>query len=458
MTIRRRFRMGRSFAFVVLAGCAATATAKVTPEQAAALGRTLTPVGAQAGANADGSIPAWNGGMTRLGPMFANYKAGSGDYYPDPFPEDKPLFRITAQNAAQYAAKLPPGAVKLLAQNKGLYFNVYPTRRTATYPKPIYDATIANATTAELEGDDGLRNAKLGFPFPIARSGGEAIINHRVRYRGDSVAQTGTIFVVAANGKYQLNGFTSSVNFSYANIARPPTQDDGLVFQLLRKDISPPRLAGSMTLVWEYLDGRRDAWQYSPGSNRIRRAPVVAHDNPINGADGLQNVDQQDMFNGSQGRYSWKLLGRKEMYIPYNNYRLMRPELKYADIIRAGHLNPEHLRYELHRVWVVEATLKPGQGNVFKKRVFYIDEDSWSIAAADCYDSRDTLWRYQEGFVLSLVADKAVVTAPMVIYDLFSGRYIVNNLPNEQGFVAKFGQKFPAGYFTPQNLQKLGRS
>ncbi len=440
------------------AGFATAPLAKVTPEAAAALGRTLTPVGAQAGANADGSIPAWNGGLTQPGPMFAGYKAGAGEYYPDPFPADQPLFRITQENAQQYADKLPAGAMQLLTQNKKLYFNVYPTRRTAVYPQAIYDATVANATRADLQGDDGLSGAALGFPFPIPRSGGEAMINHRLRYRGDSVVQTGSVFVVAANGKYQLNGYTSSVQFSYGNVGEPAAKQDGLVFQLMRRDTSPARLAGTMTLVWEYLDGRRDAWQYSPGSNRIRRAPVVAFDNPMAGADGLQNVDQQDMFNGSQSRYSWKLIGKKEMYIPYNNYRLVRPELKYADLIQPGHLNPAHLRYELHRVWVVEATLKPGQGNVYRKRVFYIDEDSWNITAVDCYDSRDALWRYQEGFVLPLVVDQAVVSAPQVVYDLYSGRYVINNLPNEQGFIAKFGERFPAGFFTPQSLQKLGRS
>ncbi|HEY1076186.1 MAG TPA: DUF1329 domain-containing protein [Fontimonas sp.] len=437
---------------------AMTAQAKVTPEEAARLGKSLTPVGAQAEASQDGRIPAWSGGMLKLPPMFANYDAGAGAYYPDPFPEDQPLLKITPDNLQQYAAQLPAGAAKLLTQNKGLYFNVYPTRRTATYPQAILDATVANATTAELQGDDALSGAKLGFPFPIPKTGAEAMVNHRVRYRGDSVVLSGTTFVVSRDGKFQLNGFTSSVQFSYANVAKAGADDEGLILQLMRRDESPARLAGSMTLIWEYLDGRRDAWQYSPGSNRIRRAPIVAYDNPVNGADGLQSVDQTDMFNGSQSRYSWKLLGKKEMYIPYNNYRLVRPELKYADIIKQGHLNPQHLRYELHRVWIVEATLKPGQGNIFKKRVFYIDEDSWNIAAVDCYDSRDQLWRYQEGFVLPLVADKAVVSAPQVIYDLFSGRYIVNNLPNEQGFIAKFGGKLPAGYFTPQNLQKLGRS
>jgi len=184
----------------------------------------------------------------------------------------------------------------------------------------------------------------------------------------------------------------------------------------------------------------------------------VAFDNPAAGTDALQNVDQADMFNGSQSRYNWKLLGKKEMYIAYNNYRLVRPELKLKDIIMPGHMNPEHLRYELHRVWVIDAELKPGAGNVYKKRRFYLDEDSWSVAAVDCYDARNTLWRYQEGFVVPLMVDKAVASAPQVTYDLFAGRYAINNLPNEQGYIAKFNVPFAPGYFTPQNLKKLGRT
>ena len=202
--------------------------------------------------------------------------------------------------------------------------------------------------------------------------------------------------------------------------------------------VSPPTpiAAYNGTLVWDRLDGGRDAWQFSPGTARVRQAPSVAFDNPAAGTDALQNVDQTDMFNGSQRKYSWKLLGKKEMYVPYNNYRLVRPELKLKDLIQPGHLNPEHLRYELHRVWIVEAEVKPGEGNVYRKRRFYLDEDSWSVVAVDCYDARDTLWRYQEGFVIPLV----------------------NNLPNEQGYIAKFGVSFPPGFFTPQNLKKLGRT
>jgi hypothetical protein len=445
---------GLAAALAVLA--AAPVAAKTSPENAARLGTTLTPIGAEKAASKDGTIPEWTGGMTTLGPMFSGLKPG--DYYPDPFPEDKPLFTITHGNYKQYEGKLPAGSAALLERYKEYSLNVYATRRTALFPDEVYAATKANATTAYLVGDDGLKDSRLGFPFPVPANGAEVIWNHKVRYRGDSVVLNGALFVVDTKGKFQRNEFLQSVEFMYGNVKKPGSVDENLNLRLLRKDVSPPRLAGTMTLIWERLDGSRDAWQYNPGANRIRQAPVVAFDNPVAGADGLQNVDQTDMFNGSMQRYTWKLLGKKDMYIGYNNYRLVRPELKYASIIQPHHLNPQHPRYELHRVWVVEASLKPGQGNVYKRRVFHVDEDSWTIAAVDYYDSRNSLWRYQEGFVMPLVIDKSVVAAPQVSYDLFSGRYVVNNLPNEQGFIAKFGQSFPSGFFTPQNLQKMGRN
>jgi hypothetical protein len=431
------------------------AAAKVTADQAAKLGQSLTPVGAEQAGNKDGTIPPWTGGMKDLGQMFKGYK--EGDYYPDPFPDEKPLFRITHANAAQYAGKLPAGSLAMLRRYADYSLAVYPTHRTALFPDVIYAATKANAATAELSGEDALKNAQLGFPFPIPGSGAEAIWNHKVRYRGDSVLQNGTIFVVAQTGEFQRNEFTTSARFIYGNVAKPGTLADNLVLQIVRKDTAPPRIAGTLTLVWEHLDGSRDAWVYSPGTNRVRQAPSVAFDTPVAASDGLQTVDQTDMFNGSLQRYSWKLVGKQEAYIPYNNYKLLRPEYKYKDIIRQYHLNPELPRYELHRVWVVDAQLKPGQAHLIKRRVFYIDEDSWNVAAVDCYDNHDQLWRYQEGFVIPLVVDKAVVAAPLTVYDLDSGRYMINNLPNEQGYVARFGVPFPPGFFTPQNLQKIGR-
>ncbi|MDO9452037.1 MAG: DUF1329 domain-containing protein [Stagnimonas sp.] len=434
--------------------CSPALLAKVPADKAAQLGTTLTPVGAVEAGNKEGTIPAWKGSILKLPAAFANYKRDSGAHYPNPFPEDKPRLKIDASNIKQYAAQLPAGAVKRLELNPKLYYNVYPTRRTAAYPDAIYAATKANALSATLSGDDDIEGATLGFPFPIPSNGAEAMVNHRVRYRGDSVVQSGNTIVVGRDGQFQVNGYELSAQFVYSNVKKAADAGNELIFQIVRKDISPPRLAGNITLVWDKLDGGREAWQFSPGTARVRQAPSVAFDNPVNGTDALQNVDQTDLFNGSQSRYTWKLIGKKEMVIPYNNYSLLRPELKLKDIIQPGQLNPEHLRYELHRVWVVEANIKPGTSHTFTKRVMYFDEDSWNMVAADNYDSRGNLYQFQEGHLVWGSNVQATTTAPEIIYHFTSGRYFITAAFNEDK-APDLTASFSNDYFTSAAVQKM---
>lgn len=435
----------------------AVAEAAVTADRAAQLGQSLTPVGAEMAASKDGRIPAWAGGASvqQFGAAFANFK--QGDFYPDLFAADKPVLKITHDNYAQYAAQLPEGTLQLLKAYPDYFLNVYPTRRTAAFPEAILKATKTNATTAALEGEDSLVNAKLGFPFPIPQNGAEVIWNHKVRYLGGTVDQTSNIILVDQGGSFYIASYTQSAQFFYSNPAVPQDQQQGLIFQLVRRQTAPPRLRGQVILAWERLDGGRDAWLYAPGTHRVLKAPTLAFDSPMAGADGGASTDQNDMFNGSLRQYSWKLLGKREMYIAYNNYHLQQPSLKYDQLIRAHHLNPDHQRFELHRVWVVEAMLRPGMGNVIQRRVFYVDEDSWTIAAVDCYDAKKQLWRYEEAHLLPLFVNQVVVPAPQVIYDFTTGRYVVINLANELPYVAKFGVSLPPDYFTPQHLQSTGR-
>ena len=197
---------------------------------------------------------------------------------------------------------------------------------------------------------------------------------------------------------------------------------------------APARLAGGILLVHESLDQvkqPRDAWLYNPGQRRVRRAPQVAYDNPGTAADNMRTSDQLDMFNGAPDRYDWKLVGKREVYVPYNSYKLQDPSLKYKDIVTPLHLNPDHLRYELHRVWVVDATLRPGERHIYKRRVFYIDEDSWQILVIDQYDNRDQLWRVSEGHAMNFYNVPTLWTAAEVHIDLQAGRYVVMGLFNE---------------------------
>lgn len=148
---------------LLLAGCTLL-QASVTPEQAARLGNDLTPVGAIQAGSEDGRIPPWEGGITSWP---EGYQPGM--HHLNPFAEDQPLYTITAANMEQHAQLLTDGHKAMLAAYPETFrLHIYPTRRSASYPQEVYDATKRNATTARLVGDgDGVAGARFGFPFPI---------------------------------------------------------------------------------------------------------------------------------------------------------------------------------------------------------------------------------------------------------------------------------------------------
>ncbi|MEN0108992.1 MAG: DUF1329 domain-containing protein, partial [Pseudomonas sp.] len=137
----------KALCFAVLSTLAITQSASAaTAEEAAKLGKSLTPFGAEQAANADGSIPAWDGGYTKVDPA---YKPGGKRS--DPFAADKPLFSITAKNMAQYAGQLSAGTQEMFKRFPETYrIDVYPTRRTAAATQWVYDNTLQNPTRATL--------------------------------------------------------------------------------------------------------------------------------------------------------------------------------------------------------------------------------------------------------------------------------------------------------------------
>ncbi|WP_043112880.1 DUF1329 domain-containing protein [Solimonas flava] len=463
-----------ALAAVVAVTVNASAWATATPDEAAHLGQDLTPVGAIRQGNADGSIPDWTGEKNfpeetkhytraqledlrknKPDELEAKFK---GTMAPDYL---KPVVTITAANMAQYADQLTEGHKALLKKYPTYKMNVYKSVRTAFYPDAIYKATIDNATRASLEGTDTIRNARLGFPFPIPKSGAEVVWNHKLKYKGSAARRFNNQAIVKPDGSYIITKIVEDVKFKYANLEEPgDTNTQKLLAYYLSTVVSPPRVAGQITLVHETLDqstGGRLAWIYSPGLGRVNRAPDVGYDNPAVGTDNEQYNDQIDVFNGALDRYTWKLVGRKEMYIPYNSYQINSPKVKYADILRPHHINQDLARYELHRVWVVDATLKPGMRHNFARRTFYIDEDSWAIAAEDCYDGRGQLWKVQEAHLLTVPFIPTTTGIPELIYDLQSTRYFATTLANEDA-ITDFEIRFPDSYFDPANLKRKARS
>jgi predicted Zn-dependent protease len=392
----------------------------------------LTPVGAEAGSNADGSIPAWTGGLRQ-----SDWPSGfaKGQRLQDPYADERPLFTISAANMARYRERLSPGHQALLARYPNYSMPVYPTRRSVGYPDAIYEASQANIGRAKLLGPDALSGAKLGVPFPKPQSGVEVMWNHRTRYRGNSLEMQTTQAVVPTRGSPIYLKQTERVWFRYGNITNPGdiAQKNMLLYYLTWFGKSRNEV-DFLALVHESansLDNPRNIWVLPPGIPRMFRIPPVGYDQPFPGADGLMFIDMVDMYNGAFDRYVWKLVGKRELYLPYNGFRIGDGRYKYADLLKPYHFNQDATRYELHRVWVIEATERAGKRHSFGKRTFYVDEDSWNVVLVENEDHSGQIWRFQEGHLLPQYDIQAANTAPMLVYDLKDGRYFASRLSAE---------------------------
>ena len=319
------------------------AEAAVSASQAATLKTTLTPLGGERAGNAAGTIPAWTGGLTKAP---AGYQ-GPGKRHVDPYAGDKPLFSITKANLEQYRGNLTDGQIALLKSYPDSFsMPVYPTQRSAAAPQWVYDNTYKNATTAKLlDGGNGISDAYGGTPFPIPQSGVEAVWNHITRYRGSYLVRRSSEAGVQRNGSYALVTSKNEAKFRFYDPQGSYATLNNQLFYYLTFTTAPARLAGEGALVHEMLDQvkePRQAWGYSPGQRRVRRAPTLAYDTPIEATDGLRTADDTDMYNGAPDRYDWTLVGKQEVFIPYNNYQLTSAEVKYKDLLTPGHINPKY--------------------------------------------------------------------------------------------------------------------
>lgn len=430
--------------------------AKVSPEKAARLGQDLTPLGAIKAGNTDGTIPVWDGGITKPIP---GYKLGM--HHPDPFSDDKPLFTINSDNIEQYKDKLSPGQIAMFKRYpKTWKMQVYPTRRSASFPKKVYEATIANSTTAMLaSGGNGIQKSSGGVPFPIPNEGVEVIWNHIFKYRGETADQ---IFMQAsptAGGNYVLVKVIQQIIWPYHRTGENTETINNRLAFLFQGVTAPARQAGIMLLVHEPIDQvlePRKAWFYSPGLRRVQRAPQIAYDNPSTTADGQRTNDQTDMYNGTPDRYNWTIIGKKEIYVPYNSYILHSGNVSYDQILQAGHINPGLLRYELHRVWVVDAKLKEGTSHIYARRTFFLDEDSWQILIVDAYDHQQEIWRMSEAHVINYYEVPLLWATLEAHYDLQNGRYAVLGMNNKDR-IDLFNVDLDLKNFTPNSLRRKGR-
>ena len=431
--------------------------ADVPPEQIARLQKDLTPLGSERGGNADGSIPAWTGGLSSP-PAGIGYEKGK--HLPDPFAADKPLLRVTGDNAGVYDAFITRGQKALLERHDSYFMDVYPTRRSCAQPAHVYKAAARNAEIGELvAGGNGVAKAIMASPFPIPNNGLEIVWNHTLRYRGYKLQRQFTAIPVNQSGDYYEITVHDDAILRWSDPQKNSAEElDNISILYLLQTKAPARSAGYVVLVQESLNmsvEARRAWTYSPGTRRVRRAPTIAYDNPGTNSDGITTSDSFGGFNGAPDRFDWTMRGRSEKFIVYNNFR--RVLTPYVEMIGKRHINQEVMRYEKHRVWEVEGNLKDNFRHVYSRRVFYIDEDTKGIVATEIYDGRGELWRVQElgggvQYELPLCGGSGDT-----VYDLVVGRYLMLGLINEEKPINFDASHLDADRYTPANIRRLGR-
>lgn len=429
-------------------------SAQLVERDTSRLGADLTPVGAEAKGNGT-DIPRWKGGLK------ASKVHTSGDFHENPYYQEKPLFTINQKNMAEHKDRLSLGSQKLLTQFPSMEMPIYPTHRSASYPEYVYDGVKANAQTSELmKYGSGVKGARISSPFPIPESGLEVLWNHTLRFRGKSVNYVSSTVHVNSNGSNAVTMRDYKYYFSYSDPELSTEDLNNKIFFMKRKTLSPAKQAGGITLVHETLDqvrSPRKSWIYVPGQRRVRRTPNLDHDTPDVATDSLRTVDQVDMFNGAPDYYEWNLVGKQEMYIPYNAYPLHSPELTIEDMVGPAHLNPKYLRYEAHRVWVVEATLRVGLRHRYAKRRYYFDEDSWSIVYAEEYDSEGTLWQFSESHLINYYEVPLMFSTLENTYDFIDGRYFVEGIDNERDKTYDYSEGYGLKDFTTSAVRREAR-
>ena len=443
--------------FAVYLIMCATAWAATTEQEASSLGKDLTPVGAEKTGNKEGTIPAWTGGELKAP---AGWKPGQPR--PDPYAGEKALVSIDASNLDKYKDHLSDGQVALIKALKGYRMNVYPAHRSCGYPDIVYERTRANATTAKMaaNGSDIEKASPAGVPFPIPKTGAEAMWNHKLHWTdAGRIERYATIFSQPKSGDFVPLVQDQWTITPFGNPkAKTIAESEGIEYMLLNEVVAPAARVGELILLQYFLDKNSDAWLYFPGQRRVRRSPTFSYDNPVPGYENLLMVDQYPMFSGPLDRYDFKLAGKQEMYVPYNTYKFNDTSRKFKDIFGPDYPDPDLMRYELHRVWKVEATVKQGMRHLFPKRTFFLDEDTWMALVEDLYDAQGKIWRAMESYPYTAWELPACVYQGYISYDLNVGRYMADNQPQEGkvDWLAGREGRIDPNKFNPDEMRRAG--
>jgi hypothetical protein len=432
-------------------------------DDAERLGKDLTPLGGEKAGNKDGGIPAWTGTEAPLAGWA--YGKRRGDFWKHK--DEKPLFSIDASNVDKHADKLTPGQIQLLKTVKGYRMDVYPSHRTCDAPAFVAENTKKNVTTAAMAPEGWfLKEAVMpGIPFPFPKSGIEAMLNSKFHYRGVAFDVTAMNTAVSPRkgssewirARDDLIWYMPWAKKGSTLLSTLPQVENYIHFLYS----APPALAGQALNITNRLnEPGSETFYYFPGQRRVRRMPSYSYDSPQIGFENQYTMDEPLVFLGTLDRFDWKLVGKKEVYIPYNTFGSYNPSEKFENYAQENSVNPAARRYELHRVWVVEATVKPGMRHSAPKRTFYIDEDSWNFAGAEDYDGQGKIWKVREAYTIPVYEIGSCDTTAFAQYNVIDGRYLVDmnaidTRADIHWMIEGNGPQFNSSYYTAENLRAI---
>jgi len=442
--------------------CASTsALSKVDAAEAAKLGKELTCMGAEAGPNADNSIPAFSGKWLGT-PPHVQYEPTPVKHPVDPYADDKPVFEITSANFDKHADKLTEGQQEMFRRYPTFRIPVYEGRRDFRYDDKVCEVARRNALEAELIGSGpGYTGYQGTPPFPIPGQAMELLVNTTF----PAIAFTEDILRDIANVQSTGEIFWGQQRNLNLNVVTEPEELGKPMGKIMAYAMTltmlPVRDRGSVSSAVEPVDLGKDkrlAWNYDSGTRRVRQLPIYGYDMPLSGTSGLMTIDQDRLMNGDPGRYEWKMLGKREIYLPANTYRLHGKDVKYADLLKPNHANPDYLRYELRRVWVLEGKLKEGLRHLYGKRVMYIDADTMFPVMADNYDARGELWRTSMLNHFYAYEMNTWQAGAGFYHDLNAGTYLGFNLINEQPNAYRLNEdRISERDFGPEAARRIGQ-
>jgi len=457
--------MKRKWLLFVLTMLLADAAFAASAQEADRLGKDLTPIGAEKAGNKDGTIPEWSGKEDK---PLAGWTWGKERAAFSKYKDEKPLFSIDASNVDKYADKMTPGQVALVKQVPNYRMDVYTTHRNCAIPKSIEERTKENATEAKLNADGfSLDHAKAGgLPFPIPANGAEAMWNQKLRSTGVGFKFDNGGSVLSprrGSNDYVFYDWALTQFYPWGKKDAKNVEDNGKVeLYGYYKYSAPVALVGQAIIYTSYLDKIAESSYYFPGQRRVRRLPAYAFDAPLIGFENEYMVDIQNMFWSTLDRFNYKLVGKKEIYIPHDAFKMYNFNTSHKDAYLKDEVNPDLGRYELHRVWVVEAKVRDGMRHSAPHRFYYLDEDSWNILVAEDYDSSGKIWNVRQAWQIPVWELDGVCTYnPFIQYNLQSGRYMADysvlGQKKDVEWVKNGGDDptFKASFYTPDTLRAI---